>query len=238
MNESRTPEQATDMLGDAARQATYAFFADLFLEPIPVDDAREDSAGAAGATSFVDDLVERASALAAVEGLDPAIRAPFDSFLAACEGDRAALQRQIAIDRSALFRATRQAAGPLPPNEGLYRADQPERTTMQELNAFYARFGSGVADGTHERPDYLGAEAAFMAELIRATIDATGENGETEGSQRGMRGQRDFVVQHLARWVPSCCDTLIGHAQTDAMRGLLGLLRDFIEEERARFDGR
>lgn len=213
---------------DASRQAVYSFFADLFLEPVPVDDEGE-------GTGFVDDLARRIAAFMEIDGADPAIRASFEAFLAACEGDRAKLQRSIAVDRSALFRATRRTAGPLPPCEGLYRTDRPARATMQDLNAFYARFGSGMAEDVRERPDYLGIELAFMAQLVGATIDAAPENGETE---IGLRAQREFVQRHLSLWAPSCCEELARNADTDAMRGLLALLRDFIEEERERFEER
>lgn len=206
---------------DEGRRAVYAFFAHVLLDPIPVP-----------GTEFVDDLALRIQALSAVEGLDPAIEKPLERFLARCAGDRAQLQQQLAIDRSALFRATRQTEGPLPPYEAFQRADRPEHTTMQELNAFYARFGSGIAEGVHERPDYLGIESAFMAELVRASLAARAENGDTEPWQRA---QSDFLGKHIGCWAPACCDRLIPHAQTDAFRGLLALYRDFLEDERMRF---
>lgn len=205
-------------LDSESRLAVYRFYADLFLSPIPVP-----------GTAFAENLGSRVAALLASGEGEPSLRTQFEHFVADCENAPEATQTELALDRSMLLRATKQAKGPLPPREGLYRLDRPEKETIQHVNLFYARFGSGLAEGVHESPDYIGIESAFMAELIAASLDAAGNADETVF---WIKAQRDFLERHMLVWVPDCCNMLAARANTDAFAGLLYLFRDFIEQER------
>lgn len=214
---TQQPLSTADELNDADRQTIYRFYADIFLAPIHVP-----------GSAWAETLRERIAALLETDGLDPVISERFDRFVCDAVQDAEAAQMHLALDRSMLFRATKQADGPLPPREGLYRFDQPERTTVQQLNAVYARYGSGLAEGVHESPDYIGIESAFMAELITASLDAAGNADETVFWKKA---QREFLERHMLRWVPDCCTRLASFAETDAFAGLMYLFRDFIEQE-------
>lgn len=202
----------------ASRQAVYAFFADLFLAPIPCPGSQ-----------FAESLAERVQVLAESASLEPVIAESFRSFLAECGEDAEACQQRLAIDRAMLFRCTRPSKVALPPREGLHRTDQPETTTLVQLASFYDRCHSGPAEGVHEAPDYLGIELAFMAELLRCSLDARDDDGET-GQWAAV--QQAFLAEHLGIWAPECCAQLADAAETPAFRGLLGLLAGFLAQER------
>lgn len=202
---------------DESRLAVYRFYAALFLNPVSVP-----------GHEFVDDIRTLASQVLFASDSNTEAHACFERFLAESQHNKPAIQQCIAIDRSMLLRATRQSDGPFPPRESLYRRDRPEREIVQELNVFYTRFKSGLSEGVHESPDYIGIECAFMGELVSAALDAKGNSDETDF---WLRSQHEFLERHLGVWIPDCCGQLARFAETDAMKGLLLTFRDFIEQE-------
>lgn len=206
-----TPLEGPD---DAVRQELYEFFAQLFCSPVSVPG--EDTAR---------DLLRRAEALAAGSG------AAAQDFAVFVEMGRASsleeMQRELAVERSLLFRGTQRERGPLPPCEGNYAHRGDEASTQIAVTNFYRRFG-GVFE-SRERADYLGVECSFMAALIAETSRATSPD-EVEA---GRRAQADFTTQHLA-WVPRFCAEARPFAHTPFFAGVLTLLDEFMESELAR----
>lgn len=209
-------------LTDEERRAVYGFLANVLLAPIPVP-----------GRTYAESLAQGAAALAAIPNVPTSTREAFDSLAAEVRADAEAAQQALALDRTMLFRGSRGTEGPLPPRESLYRTDRAERELLGDLNVFYARCGSGLAEGTHEAPDYLGVELAFMAELVRAALDGAPDDPETG---QWESAQRDFAREHLGQWAPACCASLAAQARTDGFRGLLLLASDFLSNEAECFD--
>lgn len=205
-----TPLEGPD---DALRRELYEFFAQLFCSPVSVPG--EDTAR---------DLLRRAEALAAGSGEAAQDFAEFVKMGRTRPLEE--VQRELAVERSLLFRGTQRERGPLPPCEGNYTHKGDEASTQIAVTNFYRRFG-GVFE-SRERADYLGVECSFMAALIAETERAT----SPEDAAAGQRAQTDFTTQHLA-WVPHFCAEAHPFAHTPFFAGALTLLDEFMESELA-----
>lgn len=185
----------------------YAFFANIFMEPIPVP-----------GEAFARNLSERIDFL-----LDAEVKLPFEAeeafaaFREECRRDEAArVQERLAVDRTMLFRGTRKEDGPLPPYETFYRSGEQKENTLAVLTAFYRECGMKIGSQVHERPDYAGVILACLSELYR----------REESSKLGDL----FLKEHVQNWLPAFCDEMFAYAKTPFFRGIAVLMKSVILE--------
>ena len=111
--------------------------------------------------------------------------------------------------------------GRFPPFESLYNYplwDKPQvlGKASAEVQQFYEAAGIPMDEETELIPDHLSAELLFMSYLIG----------------KGMiELQQDFMLKHLAIWVPHYCDEVQNSALTSFYQQVPVLLKEFILEE-------
>jgi len=120
-----------------------------------------------------------------------------------------------------------------PPWESFYRTE--ERLTVSshtlEVRAFYERFGLVSERKEREPEDHIGLELEFMACLC----DRHGEclrKGDVGEAAVTVQAQKDFLDEHLLRWVSRFCEEVDRCAWTDFFRGMAQLTEGFVVWDR------
>lgn len=127
----------------------------------------------------------------------------------------------LATDRTYLFRALAPGVGALPPYESYWAATSDAESVILALKKNYRHEGLQMSNATHERPDYLGIELAYMAALLEKT-----ENTQSK------EAQKDFIQNHISTWIPKYVASAKTHAVTDFYKGFLIALESFVAQEK------
>ncbi|UHA75604.1 TorD/DmsD family molecular chaperone [Paenibacillus sp. 481] len=141
-----------------------------------------------------------------------------------------ALNASLSEQYSRLFGITGQL--PVVPCETMYRAKEQmlPRSYAQDVCGMYADFSLYFKKVNGEPDDHIAVELEFMAVLIEKMMNSV----MTEMRfTRYMNGQREFITQHLQRWVPLFADDVVQHAQHPVYQAIGLLLAEFIEAEAA-----
>ncbi len=91
----------------------------------------------------------------------------------------------------------------------------------EEVQALYNSAGLVIDEDINLMPDHISAELLFVSYLI--------DNGMTELQKR-------FLDEHLAVWIPECCDELQKHAGTAFYKEIANILKEFISSEVEAFE--
>jgi TorA maturation chaperone TorD len=131
--------------------------------------------------------------------------------------------QEIRFDYSHLFKIP---DGHLIPCESLYNYLNEDKKGLwgvkpEDVQSFYNSAGLIMDEETDLMPDHISLEFLFMSYLIN--------NGLIEL-------QKKFLKNHLGRWVPSYCDLLKDHAQTDFYKEIAEVLKEFILFEVEEFE--
>ena len=141
----------------------------------------------------------------------------------------------VGADRTFLVRGVTKK-GPRPPYASLY-ANQSSGSSMFSLKATYRQAGFDLSTDAHEAPDYLGVELAFCAMLLDRAVRAC-ESGEDTGTVAALVDRADdFVARHVLPLGCGYADEAISYAKTGYCRGMLHLLKEFLETEEALVKG-
>ena len=131
---------------------------------------------------------------------------------------------EIREDYLRLFSGLRKTLAP--PWESVYLS--PGRRVFQEpaLAVRRAYLEAALAhDQMFQVPDdHLSLELEFVASLA-ARAAAAQESGDTAEADRAAATQRQFVAEHLGRWVSAFADDVRLHARTEFWRGAAAVLR-------------
>ncbi|MBZ0157716.1 MAG: molecular chaperone TorD family protein [Alphaproteobacteria bacterium] len=119
----------------------------------------------------------------------------------------------------------------IPCSESVYRS--PERLIKQEprekVVKRYRDIGFTVSPQWREPEDHIAIELEFMASVSRFAYEAA-DRGDPEGLRRSLNCQREFMEEHLARWIPHFCTLLAARAGDDSFYKALSHLTDgFLE---------
>jgi putative dimethyl sulfoxide reductase chaperone len=136
---------------------------------------------------------------------------------------------ELAVDWNRLFRGVSQSAGPPPPVEALYAGAEDDSLFLRELNRIYSEQGLELRGDFLDRPDHLGVELTFIADLFRRAAAAI-QDDEQERAAGILAAAGHFFTAHPGKWVSTFCDGAIPYARTDFYRGLLQLTRGVVRE--------
>ena len=136
--------------------------------------------------------------------------------------------RQIAIDRTRLFRGISKKHSPLPPYESCYREQRLCGESSAEVYKFYCKLGVALPEAWTESPDYLGIEIDFMRLLCRREEEAW-MNNQPEKGLEFLRASIEFLKDHLLKWVPSFLEKMYQTTELDLYRGLAKLTSGFLK---------
>ncbi len=139
---------------------------------------------------------------------------------------------ELAVERTRLLRGVKPGYGPPPPYESVYTDPSSHQgmEALSEIQAAYTRAGATLPDATHDQPDFIGFELDFMRHLTEWEALARAQDDEKE-VMRAVRVQRDFLSDHLDRWVPRFCAVMFEQAQLDFYRGVALVTRGLVRGE-------
>lgn len=191
-------------------QRLYDYFAFVLLEPVPLE-----------GWTYLESLsaqtaeIGRAAKASGNESLADSVKQMSLWLAEACERDPQAAQRDLAVDRTYLFRGVDER-GPLPPYEGFY--SPAGESTIAAVGDAYRK--AGVRPSNKERLDYLGQELAFVSVLMQKELAAQLQ-GDDESVEALRAMHATFEANHLSTWVSSYCNTALPHAKTDFFKSFL-----------------
>jgi TorA maturation chaperone TorD len=93
------------------------------------------------------------------------------------------------------------------PYEGAYLAPEVAGPLAAALLKDYARAGLNVT--ANDLPDHVSVELEYMSYLCDLELE-TLRSQETERNERIRIAQREFLAQHLCRWLPSLVERIAG----------------------------
>jgi putative dimethyl sulfoxide reductase chaperone len=134
---------------------------------------------------------------------------------------------EIAVDRTRILRVTSDKAYRLP-YESLYKASRSASDVISQVKSFYMKSGMVPAEDAGEMPDYLGVELDFMYALCQMETDLL-DSGQD--SMEIVELEKEFLNEHLGKWISIFCDEAGKQSCTDFYKGFLKIMSGFIEIE-------
>jgi TorA maturation chaperone TorD len=201
----------------ARRSALYWILAEFFLtcpSQALVERLRENLAGLACDA----DVNPLAAGLAAVRDALPE------------HADAAAID-QLAIEYTRLFGGISPSYGLPPPYESVQRETAAPAELAVMVSTCYSDAGFAVIDQAVP-PDHLGVELKFMAMLCHTEIQEWQHNN-AEKSMQLLGRQRNFLDDHVLKWVPDYLRLVQAQAQHVFFRGVAALVLGAIPADRA-----
>ncbi|HEY9206567.1 MAG TPA: molecular chaperone TorD family protein [Candidatus Methanoperedens sp.] len=114
---------------------------------------------------------------------------------------------------------TRLFLGPVPvmfPYESMYVEGSMMSKPLLTVKKEYRMAGLTRVEGYHEPEDHIAMELGFMSRLCQ------------EQSDESLRRQRDFLHNHLLKWVPGFCNDLCRKSDNDFWKGIGKLTEGFM----------
>ncbi len=95
---------------------------------------------------------------------------------------------------------------------------------------FMERAGFTLTPEHHGLPDHVSVELEFMAGMAEREARAI-EDSDIEAAAQCRRIQKEFLQDHLGRWLPEFCGRAAEHAELTFYREMARLAGRFIESE-------
>lgn len=127
--------------------------------------------------------------------------------------------------------------GKCPPYELEYGRSEiiQQASFLADIAGFYVAFGMEVGRDTDDRIDHIAMESEFMSVLCRKEAYAI-EQESPDLLDISVRAQRDFLKDHLARWLPALA-LRVQQADPQGFYGALsGFASAFVSAECRRFE--
>ncbi len=145
--------------------------------------------------------------------------------------EAARLSDELGVDRTRLYRGVSPGYGPPPPYEMVWSKTTQDLGVLSKVAAIYANAGLSVGPEAQNRLDYIGVELEFVRELAAREAVAW-ESGDREAALKWLKGQQEFVDEHVGRWVPAFIERAMQQVETDFYRGHMQMLRGFLANEK------
>lgn len=144
-----------------------------------------------------------------------------------------AVEQDLAIDWTRLFRGLSPAYSPMPPYEASFmEVPGNEVELIQRVDNTYRIHGLTVSSDYHERPDYMGLELSFLEHLAQSEAEAW-EANEPDKAKSYQNTARVFLCEHLGTWADKFLEPALGFARTSFYHGFLQLCRGVVAEATA-----
>ena len=102
----------------------------------------------------------------------------------------------------------------VPPYESSYTNRTPAgNQELADVSGFYRAFGFDIANDAQEMPDHISAELEFLAMLCAKEAYAL-EHAWQEQAEVCRAARREFLAEHLNRWLPAFAERI--HAKARA----------------------
>lgn len=139
----------------------------------------------------------------------------------------AELLTELSVDRTKILRGTGHP-DLKPPYEGLYAREKGMGDSVLEVRRFYRKAGLLPDEAVPEPADFLCVELDFMRQLCLREQEEWSSGG---AAAETIALQREFLAEHLGRWVGDFCRALQAHGITGFYRGIGLILGAFIRTE-------
>lgn len=190
-----------------------------FLVPMYVD---------APNRAFVEDIVNRRLqfeeliSLAINDDLTEGFRL-LNDFMERSEGKTAeALHEAVRQEYTRLFIGPLKL--PVQPYEAWWVSGHLLGEPLVKVKAFYRRAGIAKSPEYKEPEDHIAFELRFMHYLCEQSVAAD----TPEEVRRYVTLQREFLDEHILKWVPRYCDALYSYEGSDFYKGIAKLTKGFI----------
>ena len=134
------------------------------------------------------------------------------------------LAERLAVDRTRLIRMPHNISLRAP-YESQYHKEMKTSSSLKRLTTAYINAGFIPADAK-ESPDFFCGELDFM----RVLSERISKEPAKAGSLLVL--QKDFLNEHLGKWIGAYINDASPYAETDFYRGCLMILQGFIEVEK------
>jgi TorA maturation chaperone TorD len=98
------------------------------------------------------------------------------------------------------------------------------------VRRFITETGIEYDTGYNGIPDHISVELEFLSELTRREAIAW-ENGDTADAGNCLAYQRDFLNEHLGRWIDKFCSRVVETAELSFYRDVAQVTADFVNSE-------
>ncbi len=99
---------------------------------------------------------------------------------------------------------------------------------------FMERAGFALTPERRDLPDHVSVELEFMARMAACEAEAI-EAGDAAAAAQCRWIQKEFLENHLGRWLPAFCGHAAEHAELSFYRELARLAGHFLDSELATF---
>ncbi len=203
------------------RRLMYSFLSRMYEREISADTLKELSDGQSqvlrvGPSSGADDKK-------LTEGFEL-----FGKYLKSTAGrDPNQVKLELAVEYADLFLGVK--GRPLHPSESVYlsREQSMYQESRDRVMSVYWKAGVDKTKEFTEPEDHIAVELQFMEYLCRRTVEAL-EKDEQEEAVKFLQIQRDFIGEHLSRWVPRLAKDILASAEADFYRGVAEITDAFI----------
>jgi len=126
--------------------------------------------------------------------------------------------------------------GRCPAYESEYGSSEINQRASQlaDLAGFYEAFGVVIVDIEGGRPDFISVEREFMS-LLCAKEALAFDSGDEELLERCRNAQRNFLKDHLARWLPAFARRVIDAHEHALYTALGDVAERFVGAEARRY---
>jgi TorA maturation chaperone TorD len=141
------------------------------------------------------------------------------------------IEEELAVEYTSLF------IGPgrhLPPYESIYLSDSTGRywgESTVDMKNWVEHYGLQISERFRSiPPDHISIELEFMQRVIEQ--EGLGwEKDAIDTAERCIEVERRFLNQHIIKWIPEFCKSVVERASLDLYRETARLTMDFILEE-------
>ncbi|MDP2916461.1 MAG: molecular chaperone TorD family protein [Dehalococcoidia bacterium] len=133
---------------------------------------------------------------------------------------------KLAADYARLFLSIHKV--PPHPSESVYREGAMMQFYRDEVLKTYWSFGVDKVKEFTEPEDHIAVELGFMMFLCDKAAGAL-KKGDSKDAEKYIQAQKDFLENHLAKWVPKLVKDVVENARTPFYKGVAVLTQECID---------
>jgi TorA maturation chaperone TorD len=139
---------------------------------------------------------------------------------------------ELAVEYAGLFLGVWHV--PAHPSESAYytQGQLIMQQPRDEVLKLYRSMGVDKALQFREPEDHIALELQFMLHLCDKTNEALKRNDFPEAGRR-LEIQRDFLDDHLSKWVPKLCSDILKSAKREFYKAIAKITEGYIEMDKA-----
>ena len=128
---------------------------------------------------------------------------------------------RLAADYAGLFLCINKV--PDHPSESAYREGMMMQHSRDEVLKMYWSFKVDKKEDFPEPEDHIAVELSFMIYLCGKAVEAL-NNKDGKEAEKYLQGQRDFLEEHLAKWIPKFVKDILNTGKTPFYKGIAAVI--------------